>query len=74
MDQIVRRGIRGRRFGFDFKYSDAPSLTRSMRIAADDLRLHQLWVVYPGGKSYDLEERVSVVPLPEVADALSNAV
>lgn len=45
-----------------------------MRIAADDLKLDKLWVIYPGAESYDLEERISVVPLPAVADAVVGAV
>jgi uncharacterized protein len=57
-----------RRFGFEFKYADAPSLTRSMRVALQDLQLAHLWVVYPGDKIYSLHERVTVVPIDVVED------
>jgi predicted AAA+ superfamily ATPase len=60
----------GRRYGFELKYSDAPSLTRSMHIALEDLKLQRLWVVYPGEHKYALHERVSAIPLSAVADAL----
>jgi len=53
----------GKRFGFEFKYSDAPGLTRSMRISISDLNLHRLWIVYPGTERYDLDEKTSVIPL-----------
>ena len=38
----------GQRIGYEFKYSETPTVTRSMRIAMQDLRLDQLWVIYPG--------------------------
>lgn len=63
----------GKRFGFEFKYSDAPGRTRSMRIAIDDLSLEHLWVVYPGPRPYPLGEKLSVIPaasIPEIAGEL----
>jgi hypothetical protein len=38
----------GARYGFEFKYSDAPGRRRSMHTAIRDLGLKKLWVVYPG--------------------------
>lgn len=38
----------GKNWGIEFKYSDAPSLSKSMNIATQDLELSHLWVVYPG--------------------------
>jgi predicted AAA+ superfamily ATPase len=35
----------GHRFGIEFKLTDAPTVTRSMRIALDDLKLRHLWVI-----------------------------
>lgn len=63
----------GKRLGFELRYSDAPSLTRSMRVALQDLGLDQLWVVYPGREPYPLDEKVSVVPLHQVEQALSES-
>ena len=56
---------RGRRIGVEIKRMDAPKLTRSMRIAFDDLRLEQLVVLYPGSRRYTLAEGVEVVPFAE---------
>lgn len=53
----------GRRIGVEFKLSDAPTLTPSMRIALQDLALERLYVVYPGQRRYALAERVEAVPL-----------
>lgn len=53
----------GRRIGVEFKRSDAPTLTPSMRIALHELELQALYVVYPGSRRYGLAERVEAVPL-----------
>lgn len=53
----------GRRVGVEFKRTDAPKLTPSMRIALDDLGLEVLFVVYPGTHRFSLEDRVEAVPL-----------
>ena len=61
LDLLVAVG--GRRFGFEFKVSDAPGTTKSMRIALQDLALHHLWVVYPGDETYPLDERITALPI-----------
>jgi len=58
----------GRRLGIEAKRADAPALTRSMRIALEDLKLEQLVVLYPGPQRYALSDRVTVVPLAMVAE------
>jgi uncharacterized protein len=58
----------GRRLGVEIKRADAPTLTPSMRIALQDLRLDYLTVLYPGSRRYELTERVSVVPLATLAE------
>lgn len=53
----------GRRLGFEFKHVDAPTLTLSMRIAMQDLKLDQLTILYPGKQTYELAPAVQVVPI-----------
>ncbi|HWI09969.1 MAG TPA: ATP-binding protein [Burkholderiaceae bacterium] len=53
----------GRRIGVEFKRSDAPNLTASMRVAMVDLELEALYVVYPGTRRYLLAPQVEAVPL-----------
>ena len=36
----------GRRLGVEFERQDAPKITRSMRVAWEDLQLDELWIVY----------------------------
>jgi len=55
----------GKRIGVEFKYMDAPSLTRSMSIATQDLKLDALYVVYPGSRRYFLAEKIEAVPLSQ---------
>ncbi len=67
--------LQGRRHGFECKYADAPGVTRSMRVALEDLGLEHLWVVYPGADRYGLDERITVVPaseIPALAKELTN--
>lgn len=65
--------LKGKRYGFEFKYGDAPGLTKSMHVARQDLKLHHLFVVYPGKESYALDARsdvLSIEALPEKMAAL----
>jgi hypothetical protein len=57
----------GKRYGAEVKFSEAPSVTKSMRIALQDLRLEHLWIIYPGAEAYPLEEKVTAWPLNRVA-------
>ena len=60
--------VSGRRFGFEFKFTDAPALTRSMHIVLQDLRLDHLWAVYPGSETHRLHENITAIPLGIVND------
>ena len=65
VDLLLFKG--GRRYGVEIKFQDAPRLTPSMRVAMEDLHLEGLTVFYPGDLRYELAERVTVVPLAEIA-------
>ena len=58
----------GKRIGFEFKYSDAPTITKSMHIALQDLNLDHLFVVYPGTMKFPMHEKITMCGL----DALSE--
>jgi predicted AAA+ superfamily ATPase len=57
---------RGRRIGLEFKYADAPTLTRSMHVARNDLRLEHLLIVHPGTKSYPVADWAETVALRDL--------
>jgi predicted AAA+ superfamily ATPase len=59
--------VRGRRYGVEVKFQDAPRLTPSMRAAVEDLQLDRLTVIYPGDTHYTLGQRTEVVPLTDLA-------
>jgi len=63
---------RGRRYGVVIKFSEAPRITASMRIALDDLQLDHLWVIYPGGQSYPVHEKITVVPLQYMVEIVAR--
>ena len=57
----------GRRFGVECKFSEAPKVTKSMHSALTDLSLTHLWVIYPGTARYPAHEKITMLPLVEVA-------
>jgi uncharacterized protein len=61
LDLLMLKG--SQRIGVEFKRTDAPRLTPSMRIAQNDLKLDALYVVHPGEHRYRLAAGVEVVPL-----------
>lgn len=67
IDLLLFKG--GRRIGIECKRADAPRLTPSMRIALSDLKLDQLFVVYPGERTYSLANNVEVMPLAQFVEA-----
>lgn len=60
----------GKRLGFEFKYSDKPSTTKSMHIACEDLKLDHLYVVHPGQHTFPLHEKITAITLPAVLEKL----
>jgi len=60
----------GRRIGFEFKYSEKPATTKSMRIAESDLGLDHLYVVHPGKHTFPLAETITAATLPDALDTL----
>ncbi|MFW8600416.1 ATP-binding protein [Desulfobacterota bacterium M19] len=56
----------GKRYGIEFKFNEAPKLTKSMHIAVQDLALDYLWVVYPGENEYPVTDKITVRPLYKI--------
>jgi len=46
--------LNGQRYGFEFKYADAPAVTKSLEVARRDLKLKRAFIVHPGRQSYPL--------------------
>jgi hypothetical protein len=71
LDLLVNWG--GRKYGFEFKYGDAPSLTKSMHTALHDLKLERLFVVHPGQDSYVMNDQTEAVGITHLRARLAQA-
>ena len=65
IDSVFTKG--GRMYGVEVKRADAPTMTPSMRIALEDLKLERIIVIYPGNKRYSLHKKIDVVPFESIA-------
>lgn len=72
LDLLLQRA--GRRLGFEFKFSEQPTTTKSMRIAQQDLALDHLYIVHPGEHEFPLDESITAIPLPRLIDVLRSEV
>ncbi len=54
---------KGRRYGIEFKFNEAPAVTKSMRTALETLNLDHLWIIYPGRQSYPVQDKISILPV-----------
>lgn len=63
----------GRRYGFEFKYGDAPSMTKAMHTALSDLRLERLFVIHPGRDSYVMNEQTEALALTDLRNGMAQA-
>ncbi|MBT3676080.1 MAG: ATP-binding protein [Candidatus Marinimicrobia bacterium] len=72
LDLLIKH--KGRNFGFEIKYQDAPSLSKSMIQVFHDLNLEKLWVIYPGKERYTLKENIEVLPFKMIQHALSKMI
>lgn len=51
----------GKRLGFEFKYTDGPTMSKSMYIALEDLTLDHLYVVHPHMETFPLAQNVTAM-------------
>lgn len=56
----------GERLGFEFKFTQAPKLTKSMQIAMQDLKLNRLTVIYPGAQIIRLAPQITALGLQKI--------
>ncbi len=63
---------KGQRLGFEVKLSESPAITKSMRIAIQDLSLGRLFVVYPGAVSFPMDEKIEAVAVVDLPARLAR--
>lgn len=61
---------KGRRLGFEFKYADSPTLTKSMHISLNDLKLDALYVIVPKSQTYPMADKIIATDLFGVRELL----
>jgi len=61
IDLVLRRN--GRLVGVECKRTDSPRMTRSIRIALEDLGLDRVAIIYPGLRRFPVADRVEAIPL-----------
>jgi len=66
--------IHGVRFGFEFKYADAPTITKSLQVAREDLKLSHVFVVHPGARTYALNDWAEAVGIGQLQSRLEQLV
>jgi predicted AAA+ superfamily ATPase len=68
LDLLAIRGQQ--RWGFEFKRTVAPKLTKSMRHAITDLGLSRLYVIHAGDETFPLSKTVTALSLADVPNQL----
>ncbi len=61
IDLILK--IHGKSFGFEAKFSEHPTSTRSVYNAIESLNLEHVWMIHPGTRSYRINEKTTALPL-----------
>ena len=64
--------LKGERFGFEFKWAEAPNLTKPALTACETLHLKKCYLIYPGKKSRSLTENIFVIGLEEYLDNIEK--
>lgn len=62
----------GKKIGFEFKYSDAPKMTKSMQIALEDLKLDELNVIIPARTQFKMADKITVYGLETFLDRVDK--
>lgn len=70
IDLVFNKG--GRMYGVEIKRADAPTMTPSMRIALEDLKLERIAVIYPGKRRYSIHKQIDVVPFDEILGGMKG--
>jgi uncharacterized protein len=65
---LVLLDRRNRPIAVEIKYSATPAVTKGFWNAMDDLSCRRGYVIYPGDQAYPLSERLTAVPLKQMAD------
>jgi len=51
------------RIGFEIKHTESPQITRSLQVAREDLKIEELYIVYPGNERFSLDQGIQAAGL-----------
>jgi predicted AAA+ superfamily ATPase len=63
---------KGKPWGVEIKWTDTPSITRSVRSGLEELGLEHVWIVHPGEGIRPLDARVTAVGLRDCGEGFRN--
>ena len=61
LDLMILRG--SKRIGLEIKHTDKPRITRSLRTAGAELKIDELFIVYPGKERFPLDKNIQAIGL-----------
>ena len=62
----------GRRYGIEAKFTEAASITKSMQIGMEDLKLNHLWVIYAGKHIYPMDKKITALPIKDISTLINH--
>jgi predicted AAA+ superfamily ATPase len=62
---------KGKSWGIEFKFTETPAVTRSMRSALREFELSHLWIIHPGNDYYPLDQRITAVGIQKLTEKLN---
>jgi hypothetical protein len=64
LDLLIENGVD--KIGFEIKCIDKPHITKSMRIALEDLALRHLYLIVPGEHNFKLDEKITCLGVASI--------
>jgi predicted AAA+ superfamily ATPase len=58
---------RGRRYGVEAKFTEAPNISKSMQTGMEVLKLTHLWVIYAGQHIYPMDKKITALPIKDIS-------
>lgn len=71
LDLLIFNGAR--RVGMEIKHTDRPKVTRSLRTAKKDLKIDDLFIVYPGKDIFPLDDNIQAIGLLPLMDKIHTS-
>ncbi len=69
---ILLTDAKGRKIAAEIKYSVTPKVSRGFYSALEDLQIAGGYVIYPGGESYPLGEKIIALPATRLRELLQS--